>query len=93
MGDYQNDLFKSIDLITQSAINKLQVNKTITCRIIDNSNATYGEYLVSDGSTTYTAYDKSKEEYEVDEQVYVLVPNGDYNNQLTILFYYGSSKD
>ena len=85
MGDYQNDLFKSIDLITQSAINKLQVNKTITCRIIDNSNATYGEYLVSDGSTTYTAYDKSKEEYEVDEQVYVLVPNGDYNNQLTIL--------
>ena len=85
MGDYQNDLFKSIDLITQSAINKLQVNKTITCRIIDNSNATYGEYLVNDGSTTYTAYDKSKEEYEVDEQVYVLVPNGDYNNQLTIL--------
>ena len=67
MGDYQNDLFKSIDLITQSAINKLQVNKTIPCRIIDNSNATYGEYLVSDGSTTYTAYDKSKEEYEVDE--------------------------
>ena len=88
MGDYQNDLFKSIDLITQSAINKLQVNKTITCRIIDNSNATYGEYLVSDGSTTYTAYykgDKGDKGYELDEQVYVLVPNGDYNNQLIIL--------
>ena len=69
MGDYQNDLFKSIDLITQSAINKLQVNKTITCKIVDNSNSKYGEYLVSDGSTTYTAYykgDKDEKGYELD---------------------------
>lgn len=86
MADNFNDmlleLFGAMDRVTASHVNKLKFDKTITAEIIDNSNKDKGEYIVSDGSSTFKAY--SEKIYAPGTWVYVQIPNGDFNNQKII---------
>ena len=81
--DMLNDLFGAVDRITSSHVNKLKFDKTITAEIIDNSKKDKGEYIVSDGSSTFKAY--SEKIYAPGTWVYVQIPNGDYKNPKFIL--------
>ena len=45
------DLFTAIKTIVDKQIDKVHYDKTIVCTIEDNSRASKGEYIVSDGST------------------------------------------
>ena len=77
------NLFKSIDLITDKKLEGLEYDKTITCSIIDNKYASRGEYTVSDGATIFKAY-ADITTYQVGQYVYVKIINGSFNNQKII---------
>lgn len=77
------NLFKAIDIITQERLTGLGYDKTIKATIVDDSNADKGEYIVSDGSSKFTAYSDVK--YSVDTVVYVIIPQGDYDNTKLIV--------
>lgn len=81
--DFLENLFGSIDLIVNSRLNKLNYDKTEVCtieQVKDN-----GEYLVSNGSSSYDAYAQGNAEYRRGTQVHVTIPQGDYNNQKIII--------
>lgn len=78
-----DDIFKSIDIIIDGRLQGLKFDKTITCSILSNKNAARGEYTVTDGATTFKAY-SDVTTYQVNQYVYVKVPNGNFNNKKII---------
>lgn len=77
------NLFKAIDIITQERLTNLGYDKTIKATITDDSNADKGEYTVSDGSSDFVAYSNVK--YSIGTIVYVIIPQGDYDNTKLIV--------
>lgn len=78
------DLFTAIKTIVDKQIDKVHYDKTIVCTIEDNSKASQGEYKVSDGSTSFTAYSE-KTNYTLGANVYVTIPQGNYENKKLII--------
>lgn len=78
-----DDIFKSIDIIIDGRLQGLKFDKTITCSILSNKNAARGEYTVTDGATTFKVY-SDVTTYQVNQYVYVKVPNGSFNNKKII---------
>ena len=78
------DLFTAIKTIVDKQIDKVHYDKTIVCTIEDNSRASKGEYIVSDGSTSFTAYSE-KTNYTLGANVYVTIPQGNYENKKLII--------
>ena len=79
--ELQEGLFKAIQTIAKSEVNKMSFDKTLVCTITNADKASKGEYKVTDGvSSPMTAYSEVIS-YKVGEQVLVKVPNGDFNNQ------------
>jgi hypothetical protein len=70
----------------------MQFDKTVICTITDNKNKDKGEYEVNDGSITFKAYSEDTG-YSKDTVVYVLIPQGDYENQKTIIGRYVDDSD
>ena len=92
MADYSEIFMQSVDLLVHKRMSELQFDKTISCQIVDNSAADRGEYSVSDGSTTFTAYSKDVT-FKQGDNVYVTIPNGDFNNQKQIIGKYVNPGD
>lgn len=79
-----DEIFQAIDVITQKRLDKLQFDKTITCKIINAENAEEGMYVVDDGSTQFLAFSENTT-YSEGIWVYVTIPNGDFNLQKNIV--------
>lgn len=86
------DLFTAIKTIVDKQIDKVHYDKTIVCTIEDNSRASKGEYIVSDGSTSFTAYSE-KTNYTLGANVYVTIPQGNYENKKLIIGKYLGDSD
>lgn len=84
MVDYSEILMQSMDVLVNKRLSDLQFDKTIICTIVDASNAEKGEYEVTDGATTFTAYSKDVT-FKEEDSVYITIPNGDYGNQKLIV--------
>jgi hypothetical protein len=78
------NLFKAIDIITAERLSNLGYDRTIKATIIDDSKAEHGQYTLTDGSSTFDAY-AADVLYKKDMTVYVIIPEGDYNNQKLIV--------
>ena len=87
--DLSSELFQAFDKIVSQKIESLNFNTTLTCTVTDDSQADSGIYKVSDTITTYTAYSDITT-YRNGNSVYVLVPNGDYNQQKMIVGSYNT---
>ena len=76
MSKINEDIFTAIDLIVGKRLEEISydITKPYTIKEVLGN----GEYKVSDGSSSFLAYSES-EEYKTDDEVYVLIPNGDYN--------------
>jgi hypothetical protein len=84
MVDYSEILMQSVDVLVSKRLSDLEFDKTIICTIVDASNAENGEYEVTDGATTFSAYSKDVT-FKEEDSVYVTIPNGDYGNQKLIV--------
>ena len=86
MEDVNELLFKSWETFVQNTVQVAGYNKTVVCTIINDAEAIDGKFLVSDGATKFYAFTNSDPNlYKVDDTVYVLIPNGDYNKDKIIL--------
>lgn len=86
--DFTN-FFDMLDQHFNEQIQNVNYDKTILCTITNADNADDGEYTVSDGSSHFIAYSTSK--YKVKDNVYVLIPEGNYNAAKQIIGKYSSS--
>lgn len=82
-------LFEALDIIINKRIEAVQKDKTILCTVEDNSNAKKGEYIVSNSAAKFTAYSENTT-YRKGQNVWVLIPEGDYNNEKHIIGKYAS---
>lgn len=80
-------LFEAMDVLIGKRILDVEKDKTILCTIDDTTNASKGEYTVSNASARFTAYSENTK-YRVGQNVWVLIPNGDYNNDKLIISKY-----
>ena len=89
---YAESLFDSVNILINKSLENVSYDTTIICTIVDDSNSKNGEYKVTDGSVTYTAYaDNNK--YLKGDQVRVSVPMGNLQEQKFIVGKYASDND
>lgn len=84
MSNVSENLFQAMDIIIAERLNGLNYDKTILCKIEDDSKKDKGEYIVTDGSSTFVAISKDAS-YIKGSSVYVTVPTGDFNQQKLIV--------
>lgn len=86
---YSEELFGAVDAIIRKRFEELNKDTTILCEIEDNSEAEDGKYIVLNNALRFDAYSE-KTDYAVGQNVWVLVPSGDYNSTKIIVGKYVS---
>ena len=84
MVDYAEIICQAVDEIVSKRLESINYDNTITCSIVDIKDAKTGAYIVTDGSTNFTAYSLSTE-YKVNDVVYITIPNNDFTKQKIII--------
>ena len=77
------DLFESVGIIVDAKLKELSLDRTILATIIDNSESSKGIYKVSYESAVFSA-NSADPSLEIDDLVYVGVPQGEYSNAYII---------
>ena len=89
-------LLQAMEIVSTAQLKDVSYDRTIVCTIVDNSRAAQESYYtVTDGSIKFKAFVKSTEEmktYKNGDQVYVKIPNGNYQKEKTIEGYYVAEK-
>ena len=86
MNNYSEQVLQAVDMVVQQRLNDISFDKTILCKIVDDKQKDNGQYTVEYENTKMTAYaTEGSQEYKIGRQVYVLVPQGDFNLNKVIL--------
>lgn len=89
--DYDEILCTAIDTIVAQRISELKFDETIICTIVDDTQKDQGIYSVLYNDTLrFTAYAEENKKYRAGNQVYVLIPQGDYSKDKIIQGRYAS---
>lgn len=76
----QDELFKTIELLCERYMKNMnKADETIECKIIDDSKAKNHIYTVVTSNNVKLDVQSENTEYEVDDRVQVLIPQGNYN--------------
>ena len=87
---YENQILEAIETVATGIVSKMKFDQTILCTIINDERKDDGVYEVTDGTSTFTATSNDTT-FSNDTSVYVLIPQGDHNNQKTIVGKYVDS--
>lgn len=88
------NLFQAIDIITQERLSNLGYDKTIKATIVDDSKAAQGTYELEYGANNiFTAHCDASIIYKTGMVVYVIIPQGDWNNDKIIVGKYSNNGD
>lgn len=87
------NLFQAIDIIVGDRLAELNYDKTIKVKVIDDSQSSSGIYTVSDGATEFQAICSPDIVYVKDAIVYVVIPEGNWNNEKLIVGRYSNNGD
>ena len=88
------NLFQAIDIITQERLSNLGYDKTIKATIVDDSKAAQGTYELEYGANNiFTAHCDASMIYKTGMVVYVIIPQGDWNNDKLIVGKYSNNGD
>ena len=86
MGDISNSILDAIDIITDKKFSDAGFDKTVQATIISCADKTIGKYKVRYQDSYFYAFSTNVDvTYSNNTTVYILVPNGDFNNDKTIL--------
>ena len=84
--DYENRILDAIETITTNAINKAGYDKTIQATIIDLVDNLAGKYMVKYQDSEFEVFSNNTDiYYPSGTLVNVLIPNGDFNLNKTIV--------
>ena len=87
------NLFQAIDIIVGDRLAELNYDKTIKVKIVDDSQSSNGIYTVSDGATEFQAVCNPDIVYTKDAIVYVVIPEGNWDNEKLIVGRYSNNGD
>ena len=82
--DYGELFCEAVDTIVKQRLQGVSYDSTILCTIVDDEKREQGIYTVSDGSSKFQAY-STITSYRKNNNVYVQIPQGDWNAQKFIL--------
>jgi hypothetical protein len=82
--DYGEVLCEAVDTIISKKLENLAYDITKTCIVVDDTYKKQGKYIVADGALKFEAY-STITTLNINDNVLVSIPSGDYNNQKTIL--------
>ena len=92
MNNYAESLFDAIKIIAEERIANLNYDKTLICTITNIADEKNDIYVVSDGSISFKARGDGNK-YKIDDQVRVLILNGDYSKEKFIQGKYKKDDD
>ena len=81
MNEINNGLITGINTLIDKAIKQLKLDKTISATVKEIIDITSGEYKVSYEGNVFSAFALNGQEYEVDDTVYVKIPENDWSNK------------
>lgn len=91
MSDIGNKAFQAIETIIGQRLSEMNFDTTIICTIIDDKDKDKGRYRAKNNENlTFDVYCNAETKYSKNDQVYVLIPQGDYSNEKTIVNKYFS---
>lgn len=80
--NFQTQFVGAFQMVAEEVLkNNSKFDSTKICTIVNIDKALYGEYIVSDGSITFTAYSEDKDTYKINDQVRITIPNNDFNSR------------
>lgn len=80
-----DELFEAINTIVNEKLRLLDFDKTITAIITDITYASSGKYRVTtDSNIVFDAF-AEKQDYQINDRVYVRIPGNDYTKQKVIV--------
>ena len=86
MNSYSDNLLNAIEMIAQDKIDKANLNKTIQATIIKAVDSALGKYKIKYQDSYFYAYAMDSDiSYSDNCSVYVLIPNGDFNQDKFII--------
>lgn len=90
---YQENILQAVDMVVSQRLHEMSFDKTIVCRVENDENTKKGEYTVSYQAMTMVVYAANpEEEYKKGQDVYVTVPQGDFNLRKIIIGYVSPSE-
>lgn len=82
--DYNEILLQAVDTLITKRIQSINYDNTQVYTILNATKAEQGEYLVTDGAVQFYAY-STITNYKKGDNVYVTIPNNDFNEQKIIV--------
>ena len=82
---YQESILQAIDYLVNNRIDKINKDQTITATIANCENALTQQYSVNYNGGLITAYAQEGASYKQNQEVYILVPEGDFSKRKVIL--------
>lgn len=82
--DISDTLLESMQILIDASISKVNYDKTLLYKVIDDSKKSEGLYTVTDGEIEFEAI-SNDEKYKIDDQVYVTITQGDFSNDKIIV--------
>lgn len=82
--NYGEIFCQATEILAQHLIEKVSFDRTILCTIIDDSEKNIGKYQVQNAETVFDAY-SGDTTYKKNDNVYVSIPGGDWNEQKIIV--------
>ncbi|MCF0126449.1 MAG: hypothetical protein HUJ68_11995 [Clostridia bacterium] len=86
MVNIRDEIFKTIDTITDAKLNKIKFDRTIEAIVVDDSNSSECEYKLKYQDIEFFAYTINNTTlYKVGDNVFTLIPENNMNKRKTIL--------
>ena len=81
----EQSICEAVDIIVDRAISRAGFDKTITALIVECIDEVAGKYKVKYQDSFYYATSDSSVTYNVNSEVYILIPNGDFSKDKKII--------
>ena len=85
VNDLSQSMLDTIQLMSTKAANSSGATLTVKCTITNIIDAGLGLYEVSYGDNKFNAYSNTNTSYKISDNVYVLVPGGDFSQEKIIV--------
>lgn len=83
--DYGQLFCEAVDTIVKERLSGIKFDSTILCTIVDDKDKAQGKYIVSYSDAKFEAYAMGETKYNKNNNVYVQIPGGDWNEQKFII--------
>ena len=85
MNSLQENILDAVKMLADNSVNHSNATLTIECRIVEILDAGINLYKVNYRNNDFEAYASNALDFEVDDIVFVLIPDGDFSKTKTII--------